>query len=101
MHLVRTGALMGYTALVFRLGHNPILLLKQAGLTAAQLRNPDTYVSAKRVADLLDITAEHCQDPLFGLRLGSSHSAIALGELAYGVSMQPTLRDSLRYANTH
>lgn len=101
MHLVRTGALMGYTTLVSTLGHNPILLLKQVGFTPAQLSNPDTYVSAQRVADLLDITAEHCQDPLFGLRLGSSHSAIALGELAYGISMQSTLRDSLQYANTH
>jgi len=101
MHLVRTGALMGYTTLVSTLGYNPILLLKQVGFTPAQLRNPDTYVSAQRIADLLDITAEHCQDPLFGLRLGSSHSAIALGELAYGISMQSTLRDSLQYANTH
>jgi len=101
MHLIRTGALMGYTGLVSKLGHNPVLLLQQVGLTPGQLLNPNTYVSYQKIADLLDITAEQCHDPMFGLRLAYSQSAIVVGELAYGVSMQPTLGDSLRYANTH
>ena len=101
MHLIRTGALMGYTDLVSRSGHNPILLLQQIGLTPGQLHNPNTYVSYQKIADLLDITAEQCRDPMFGLRLASSHSAFVLGELAYGISMQPTLGDSIRYASTH
>ena len=101
MHLIRTGALMGYTDLVSKSGHNPILLLQQVGLTPGQLHNPNTYVSYQKIADLLDITAEQCRDPLFGLRLASSHSAFVLGELAYGISMQPTLGDSIRYASTH
>jgi AraC-like DNA-binding protein len=101
MHLIRTGALTGYTALVSKLGHNPILLLQQVGLTPGQLHNPNTYVSYQKIADLLDITAEQCHDPMFGLRLASSHSAIVMGELAFGIGMQPTLGDSLRYAKTH
>lgn len=101
MHLIRTGALMGYSALVSKLGHNPIHLLQQVGFTAAQLRNPNTYVSYQKVADLLDITAAHCNDAMFGLRLASTQTPLVTGELAYSVSMQPTLGDSLRYANEH
>jgi AraC-like DNA-binding protein len=101
MHLIRTGALTGYTTLVSKLGHNPVLLLHQVGLTPGQLRNPNTYISYQKMADLLDITAEQCHDSLFGLRLASNHSAMVIGELAYGIGMQPTLGDSLRYASTH
>lgn len=101
MHLIRTGVLTGYTAFVSRSGHDPVLLLQQVGLTPGQLRNPNTYVSYQKIADLLDITAEQCHDPMLGLRLASSHSAMVIGELAFGSRMQPTLRDAFRYANAH
>lgn len=101
MHLIRTGALMGYAAMVSKLGHNPIRLLEQVGFTSAQLRNPNNYVSYQKMADLLDITAAQCNDALFGLRLASTQNALVTGELAYSIGMQPTIGDSLRYANKH
>ena len=45
MFLVRSGAISGYEKVAASFGLNPVELLESVGLSPAQLRNPNTYVS--------------------------------------------------------
>ncbi|SHE71850.1 transcriptional regulator, AraC family [Microbulbifer donghaiensis] len=101
MFLIRSGAIEGYEQLVGQLGRNPAQILREAGFSSAQLRDPNTYVSYTRLADLLDITAAICEEPMFGLRLSAGQSLLALGEIALSIRQQETLGDALRYADQH
>lgn len=101
MFLVRTGAIEGFGELVRHLGGNPAAMLRKSGLSGAQLRDPDTYVSYLRVADLLDLAAESCDEPLFGLRLAERHTIQVLGEVALWINQQETLGQALEHANRH
>lgn len=101
MFLIRSGAIERYEQLVSQLGQNPNELLARVGLTAAQIRQPNSYISYPRLADLLDLTAQACGEPLFGLRLAASQTMLALGEMALSSSQQETLADALSYAQQH
>lgn len=101
MFLIRSGAIEGFEQLVNQLGHNPASLLAQSGFSSAQLRDPNTYISYTRLADLLDNAALVCGVPLFGLRLAAAQSVLALGEIALSIRQQPTLADALAYSNHH
>lgn len=101
MFLIRSGAIEGYEQLVSLLGQNPAGLLRDYGYSSAQLRDPNTYISYTRLADLLDATADLCGEPLFGLRLAQSQSVLALGEIALSVGQQETVGDALTFADQH
>lgn len=62
MHLMRTGALMGFESMVSKAGCNPIQMLGQLGFSSGQLRDPNTYVSYAKVADLLALASQHSAD---------------------------------------
>lgn len=95
MSLVRSGALAGYEKQVRQLGGNPMELLAQVGLSAAQLRNPNVYISYSRMAELLEVTAGACNEACFGLLLARQQNASILGDLNMTVFRQPTLADAL------
>ncbi|WGL17636.1 helix-turn-helix domain-containing protein [Microbulbifer bruguierae] len=101
MFLIRSGAIEGYELLVTQYGQNPAVLLQKFGFSSAQLRDPNTYVSYSRLADLLDATALACGDPLFCLNLAADQSVLALGEIALSIRQQQTLADALTYSNQH
>jgi AraC-like DNA-binding protein len=101
MFLLRSGAIEGYSTLVSQLGHNPINLLRDAGMVVAQLRQPNSYLSYEKTADLLDETARQCQEPLFGLRLASRQNLLAIGEVALSGSRQPTVGEALSFARQY
>ena len=101
MFLIRSGAIEGYEKLVTQYGQNPAALLQKFGLSSAQLRDPNTYVSYTRLADLLDATAQACSAPLFCLNLTANQSVLALGEIGLSIRQQPTLADALAYSNQH
>ena len=101
MFLIRSGAIEGYEKLVAHHGQNPAALLQQFGLSSAQLRDPNTYISYTRLADLLDATAVACGEPLFCLNLTASQSVLVLGEIGLSIRQQPTLADALSYSNHH
>lgn len=98
MFLLRSGAIEGYGTLVSHLGHNPMPLLRDAGIVAAQLRQPNSYLPYKKIADLLDDTAHHCREPLFGLLMASRQSLLAIGEIALLSGRQPTVENALSFA---
>jgi AraC-like DNA-binding protein len=101
MFLLRSGAIEGYSALVTELGHNPVSLLRDGGMVVAQLREPNSYLSYEKTADLLDDTARHCQEPLFGLRLASRQNLLAIGDVALSGSRQPTVGEALNFARQY
>lgn len=101
MFLVRTGAIEGYEKLVSQLGQNPAQILRTAGFSPAQLRQPNTYVSYARLATLLDTSAALCDEPLFGLRLAAEQNLMVVGELALSVTRQPSIGAALAYYDKH
>lgn len=66
MHIVRSGAADKFDSLVSELGQNPVEIMAAVGLSAAQFRDPDTYLAYPRLAELLEEAAARCQQPLFG-----------------------------------
>lgn len=101
MFLIRSGALDGFERLLQQLGRNPGQILRQHGLSSAQLREPNSYLAYAKLADLLDDCALHCQEPLFGLRLAASQSLLALGEMALPGSQQASLGEALAFARQY
>lgn len=101
MFLIRSGAINGYHRLVSQLGQNPMELIGAAGLSNAQLRNPGTYVSYTKLAELLEISAGACNEPLFGLMLSEIQTSGVLGELAITLSQQATVGDALQSVNRY
>jgi len=101
MFLIRSGAIEGYTRLVAALGGNPVRLLAAAGLSESLLRNPNTYLSYSKLAELLEITAIACSEPLFGLRLARTQTSTVLGDISVTVSQQPTVGDAFANINKH
>lgn len=101
MFLVRSGAIDGFERLVAELGANPVRLLAEVGLSQAQLRNPNTYVSYSKIAELLELAAVACREPLLGLLLSQRQTSTVLGELSVTLSQQPTVRDALDNINKY
>ena len=101
MFLIRSGAIAGYQQLVSQLGRNPVELIAAAGLSSAQLRDPNTYVSYSKLAELLEISAVACEEPLFGLMLSELQTSSVLGELAITLSQQATVGAALASANRY
>lgn len=101
MFLLRSGAIEGFSTLVSQLGHNPVILLRDAGIVVAQLREPNSYLSYETTADLLDETARCCNEALFGMRLASRQNLLAIGEVALSGSRQATVLDALNFAQQY
>ncbi len=101
MYIVRSGAADKFDSLVSELGQNPIEIMKQVGLSAAQFRDPDTYIANSRLAELLENAAILCQEPMFGVLLAQRQSASALGDLSMLVARAKTVREALLLANDY
>jgi len=94
-------ALSGYEKLVNSLGANPIALLAEVGISQAQLRETNVYLPLTGVADLLELTAQRCKEPLFGTRLATVQGFQMFGELGISTSQQSSVLASLNYTRDH
>jgi len=101
MHMIRSGAIEGYERAVQLQGGNPHPIMQRAGISSAQLRQPDALLSYEKVAELLDLTAISCQQTAFALLLAARQTPLVIGELAVSSGQQPTLQESLRFTNKH
>jgi len=101
MYSIRSGAIEGYEKLVYQLGYNPHEILNKMGMSHAQLREPEARIPYLKIADLLDLTAQTCKDPVFALRLAETQTAMAIGELVLSTSQQSTLRESFQFSSQH
>lgn len=95
-YFARSGALTGFPELVRSYGQNPSALLREAGLSTAVLHDSDLYIPYPALARLLVLAARHCNDPVFGARLGDRQGLEAVGALGSLLCMQATLPDALR-----
>ena len=91
MYLVRSGAAAGLEQLVHELGGNPIDLIRSAGLSQSQFRDPDNYIAYDKLAGLLESCSRRCEAPLFGLQLAQRQSPNVLGALPLIVSSTGTV----------
>ncbi len=95
MFLVRSGAISGYEKLATSFGLNPVELLSRAGLSPAQLRNPNTYISYRAMINLMELSGEASGDPYFGFLLSRRQNSSILGDMIVSVFRQPTLQHAL------
>lgn len=98
---VRSASLQGFESLVLKLDKNPVHILESVGLSPAMLREADTMVPYARVADLLELAAQACDEPCFGLKLGKLQGLATLGALGLILAQQPTLRQAVELARRH
>ena len=95
MYIVRSGAADKFDSLVSELGQNPQEIMAAVGLSAAQFRDPDTYLAYPRLAELLEEAAARCKQPLFGALLAERQNLQSLGDLPMLVSRAETVGDAL------
>jgi AraC-like DNA-binding protein len=93
--LVRAAALTNFHEVAAAAGLDPLPLLRAAGLTAAQLREPELKLPAEKAARLLELAAEASGLESFGLRMAETRKLSNLGPVGMLVRDQPTLRESL------
>ncbi|NIY82396.1 AraC family transcriptional regulator [Vibrio hepatarius] len=99
MHIVRSGAADKFDSLVSELGQNPVEIMAAVGLSAAQFRDPDTYLAYPKLAELLEEAAVRCEQPLFGALLTQRQSVQSLGELPILVSRAETVGEAFAQVN--
>ncbi|WP_256931537.1 AraC family transcriptional regulator ligand-binding domain-containing protein, partial [Vibrio parahaemolyticus] len=99
MYIVRSGAADKFDSLVSELGQNPVEIMAAVGLSAAQFRDPDTYLAYPRLAELLEEAATRCKQPLFGALLAERQNLQSLGDLPMLVSRAETVGDALARVN--
>jgi len=96
MFLARSGAIAGFDALASELGANPIKLIEATGLSPSVFRNPNTYISYSKMAELMERCARETKEPLFGLLLAERHDMDVLGEIPITISQEKTIYDALK-----
>jgi hypothetical protein len=92
---VRAAALSNYAEVARPLGLNPNRMLREMGLSARVLSEPDIPVSAAKVVRLLEASAQKSGCMTFGLRMAELRRLCDLGALSLLLTYQPTLRDIL------
>jgi AraC-like DNA-binding protein len=95
MWSVRSAALANYVEVARQFGLDPYLMLRRVGIDAHALTDSDMRLSAKKVAELLEASAEASQCHDFGLQMAQSRKLSDLGAISLLISHQPTLRSAL------
>jgi AraC-like DNA-binding protein len=99
--IIRAGSLWGWRQLIRSLGHDPEPLLTAAGLTDADLDNPDRFVSRPAVMELLELSAARLDRPDLGLRLAAMQDVYILGALAFALRNARDLGSALETMIRH
>ncbi len=102
---MRAGTTTGVLEAVAAGGGRPERVLAAAGLTPADLADPDTMIPSERVLVLFDAAAAELGDDAFGLHIGEAYDFGAIGTVAYAVLNAPSVGTALanfeRYGRTH
>jgi len=93
--VVRVAALTGYFHTMRALGADPRLLLRECGLPAESLRNPEQLISARAANRLLERSAEATGCMTLGLQMAENRALANLGVTSLLIAHQPTLRLAL------
>ncbi|SDE47444.1 AraC-type DNA-binding protein [Paenibacillus sp. UNCCL117] len=79
---------------LFSRGHSPEPLYQELELQEERMTHPDHYIEAGQFDRFLERAAQLCQDPHFGLRLGSGYSLDNLGLIGYILLNSSTLNQA-------
>ncbi|NVK42552.1 MAG: AraC family transcriptional regulator ligand-binding domain-containing protein [Oceanospirillaceae bacterium] len=101
MFRARVAGVEGLEQLVRELGENPIALMESIGLSQAQFRDPDQYIAYPKLAELMHLCSEACQEPLFGLLLGQRQRLAVLGGLPLISARATTVGEALTIADRY
>ena len=101
MYLLRAGAIEQIESLIRKNGQNPHEILAKVELNSVLLRQPETLISYSKLADLLDYCSVICNDPFFGVHLAQIQSPLMLGELAFLLNQQATLKAAFEFAQKY
>lgn len=93
--LVRVAALSGYIETMAGLGLDPRPLLKEQGLSADLLVNPEQLIPAPAAIRLLERSAADTGCITLGLRMAEGRAIANLGATSLLIAHQPTLRHAL------
>lgn len=95
MSLVRAASLTNYSEVARAGGLDPLKMLRDVGLSAGVLRDPDLLIPVERVGQLLQRSALESGNESFGLCMAESRLLSNLGAVGLLIRDQATLRDSL------
>lgn len=93
--LVRVAALSGYIETMKGLGLDPRPLLREQGLSADLLVNPEQLIPARAAIRLLERSAAESGCTTLGLRMAEGRALANLGASSLLIAHQPTLRQAL------
>ena len=93
--LVRVAALTGYLETMRGFGADPLRLLREQRLSAAQLANPEQLIPALAASGLLERSAQVTGCCTFGLRMAEGRALANLGATSLLIVHQPSLRAAL------
>lgn len=93
--LIRARALDGYLALINQLGGDSEALLQAAGLTSAQLEDPDSTIGLVRAINLLELSARELKVKDFGLQLAGFQDISVLGPAALLMRYAATIGEAV------
>lgn len=91
----RAVTLTNYAEIARQLGLNPSSMLREVGLGAANLADPEQRIPMTAVIALLENSASKADCPTFGLRMAESRQLADFGAISLLLSHQRTLRDML------
>lgn len=91
----RVGPLVSVPAVLASFDVDADSLIERAGLSVEALSSADNIVPFGALGRLLNLCAEECDCPHFGLLLGARHDHMALGPVGALMATAPTLGDAL------
>src|SRR5690242_11188985 len=83
-------------ARVMATGRDPLLLLKQTGLTAGQIDDPASRLNVRDQIHFLNLASDDLQDDLLGFHLAQTAELRELGLLYYVLSSSESLGEAWR-----
>lgn len=100
-HYIRASSLEGFSDLVRSYHANPNQILKEVGIVASQLRDPDAFIHYDHFLAALELSAQRCHCETFGLELSAKQGVNTLGLIGAYMSRQDTIIDALTVAKKY
>jgi AraC-like DNA-binding protein len=92
---VRAATLSNYAEVAAQLGLDAGAMLRRAGIDRRAFADPDLWIPAAEVVDLLELSAAASGCETFGLRMAESRQLSDFGAVSLVITHQATLRDAL------
>jgi len=99
--MVRSSGVIGYSALMHRLGVDPKPLLRKHGLPLNLGEDDDVLVPVRAIVNLEEDSAAATKCPDFGLRLAATEDIRVLGPLAAAIQNAGTVGEALGTASKY